>query len=128
MAHNTDEIRSKLEAARTTLTARQERVAKHTRNRQEPLPADFAEQAIELENGETLVALDQEMASEISHGGEPPEDVVTVALESLGGQPSVIPGWFNWLRANAAARLAPRGLVAHLARDVVEKQTPAEMR
>ena len=76
MAHNIDEIRTKLEAARTTLAARQERVAKHTRNRQEPLPADFAEQAIELENGETLVALDQEMASEIIR--------IDRALERLG--------------------------------------------
>lgn len=62
----------KIEAARADLcerkadlTARQERVARHTRHREEPLPQDFAEQAIELENGETLVALDQELTREL---------------------------------------------------------------
>ncbi len=51
-----------------------------------------------------------------------------VALEALGRQPSVVSGWFNWLRANAATRLAPRSFVAHMVRDFVEKQTPEEMR
>lgn len=61
-----------IEAARQTLTsrktelkARQERVSRHTRHREDPLPQDFAEQAVELENGETLVALDQELALEL---------------------------------------------------------------
>ena len=47
------------------LSARQERVSRHTRHRETPLPQDFAEQAVELENGETLVALDQELAQEL---------------------------------------------------------------
>ena len=33
--------------------------------------------------------------------GEPAENVVRVALDALGKQPSVISGWFNWVRANA---------------------------
>jgi short-subunit dehydrogenase len=80
-----------------------------------------------LEPGSTATEF-QEVAGEIAHEGEPPQDVVRVALDALGRQPSVVSGWFNWLRANLAARLAPRGFVAHLARDVIEKQTPAEMR
>ena len=40
-----------------------------------------------------------------------PSQVVGVALNALGDQPSVISGWFNWLRANAAVRLMPRSLV-----------------
>ncbi len=47
------------------LVARQKRVSRYTRHREEPLPQDFAEQAIELENGETLVALDQELTLEL---------------------------------------------------------------
>lgn len=48
------------------LLARQARVSRHTRHREDPLPQDFAEQAVELENGETLVALDQELSSELA--------------------------------------------------------------
>ena len=47
------------------LLARAERVATHTRHRDEPLPADFAEQAVELENAGTLVAIDRGLAGEI---------------------------------------------------------------
>ncbi len=47
------------------LLERQERVSKHTRHRETPLPQDFAEQAVELENGETLVALDHELEQEL---------------------------------------------------------------
>lgn len=66
MALNLDDIRQQLLANREELSARQERVAKHTRHRESPLSQDFAEQAVELENGETLVALDQEIAEEIA--------------------------------------------------------------
>jgi DnaK suppressor protein len=70
MTADTQKIRAELETRRTELLARQERVAKHTRHREEPLPADFAEQAVELENGETLVALDQEIGDEIARIGK----------------------------------------------------------
>lgn len=59
-----------LTARKEELTARQARVSRHTRHREEPLPQDFAEQAIELENGETLVALDQELGLEIKRIGK----------------------------------------------------------
>ncbi len=70
----------------------------------------------------------QEMAGETSHGGESPARVVKVALEALGDQSSVISGWFNWLRANLATRLGPRDFVVSLARQIIERQTPEEMR
>lgn len=54
-----------LERRRAELTERRERLARHTRHREEPLSADFAEQAVELENGETLVALDLEVHAEL---------------------------------------------------------------
>lgn len=60
-----DEIKAVLETRRRELSERRERIARHTRHRDEPLPPDFAEQAVELENGETLVALDREVNAEI---------------------------------------------------------------
>lgn len=62
---NLDEMRAVLERRREELTERRERIARHTRHRDEPLPPDFAEQAVELENGETLVALDREVNAEL---------------------------------------------------------------
>lgn len=62
---NLKKARELLESQRTELMERQERVSRHTRHREDPLPADFAEQAVELENGETLVALDQGMEREL---------------------------------------------------------------
>ncbi len=59
--------------------------------------------------------------------GEPPANVVRVALAALGKQPSVISGWFNWIRANAV-KLAPRSTVAILAKRVVAGQTPIDLR
>ena len=70
----------------------------------------------------------QEVAGEVAHPGESPEQTVAVALEALGEQPSVISGWFNWLRANLAARIGSRPLVAHVARQVMEVRTPSQMR
>jgi len=63
---NTDQAKSRLEQRYQELGERQERVARHTRHRDEPLPPDFAEQAVELENGETLVALDKEINNELA--------------------------------------------------------------
>ncbi|MGD8415855.1 MAG: TraR/DksA family transcriptional regulator [Pseudomonadales bacterium] len=57
--------REELTGLRAELKARQDKVSRHTRHREDPLPQDFAEQAVELENGETLVALDQELAQEL---------------------------------------------------------------
>ena len=60
-----ERIRSDLAARLAELTDRRERVARHTRHREEPLPPDFADQAVELGNAGTLVALDAELNREI---------------------------------------------------------------
>ncbi len=62
---NADDLKQTLLERKVELSERQERVARHTRHREEPLPPDFAEQAVELENAETLVALDREMSQEL---------------------------------------------------------------
>ncbi len=59
--------------------------------------------------------------------GEAPENVVAIALESLGKHPSVVSGWFNYVRANLA-RFLPRSTVALIAKRVVAGQTPPELR
>ena len=59
-------IKDQLKARAVELADRQERVARHTRHRDEPLSQDFAEQAVELENGETLVAIDREITAELA--------------------------------------------------------------
>ncbi|MEQ8861049.1 MAG: TraR/DksA family transcriptional regulator [Pseudomonadales bacterium] len=59
------EYKKILEQRRDELVERRTRIERHTRHRDEPLPPDFAEQAVELENGETLVALDREVNAEL---------------------------------------------------------------
>jgi short-subunit dehydrogenase len=70
----------------------------------------------------------QEAASEIAQGGVPPASVVEEALRGLGGPPSLVPGWFNWLRANFAQRVGTRPLTAYIARDFMQARTPPDMR
>jgi len=70
----------------------------------------------------------QEVAGEVPHHGQAPEEVVAIALERLGRQPSVSTRWSDWLRGNAGMRLLPRSLLALGAKGVMEKQTPPELR
>jgi short-subunit dehydrogenase len=70
----------------------------------------------------------QAVAGELPHAGEPPEQVVATALDALGRQASVISGWFNWLRANAASRLVSRSVLALAAKSVFEQHVPEERR
>jgi short-subunit dehydrogenase len=79
-----------------------------------------------LEPGPTETEF-QQVAGEIAHAGEPADRVVEAALDALGRQASVVSGWWNWLRANAAGRLAPRSLVAYAARDWMARQTPPDV-
>jgi hypothetical protein len=73
---------------------------------------------------------------QVAAGEEPPPgarlrpaaEVVELALDRLGRKPSVVAGWFDWLRANFAQRLAPRSLAAHVAEGVIARQTPPELR
>ncbi len=69
----------------------------------------------------------REVAGEIREVGEPAANVVALAFEALGRQPSIISGWFNWLRASLS-RLFPRSTTVLVAEQVIMKQTPAEMR
>jgi short-subunit dehydrogenase len=69
----------------------------------------------------------RDVAGEIREVGEPARNVVALALERLGEQPSVISGWFNWLRANTI-RLAPRSITALVAERAILEQTPSELR
>lgn len=80
-----------------------------------------------LEPGSTETEF-QATAGELAHEGETAEKVVRVALRALGQQPSVVSGAFNWLRANGAMRLLPRSLLALVAKDVMARQTPPELR
>ena len=80
-----------------------------------------------VEPGTTATAF-QRIAGEIEHDGATPEAVVELALERLGGQPSVGVGWWRWLRGNLGMRLLPRSLLASIAHDVVARQTPPELR
>ena len=80
-----------------------------------------------LEPGSTTTEF-HDVAGELPHSGAPADAVVRTALDHLGQQPSVIHGWFDWLRANAAVRLAPRSVVLVAAKSFVEEQTPPELR
>jgi RNA polymerase-binding protein DksA len=62
---NEAQVKAHLEARKTELLERHGRIARHTRHREEPLPQDFAEQAVELENQEVLEALDAEVEDEL---------------------------------------------------------------
>jgi short-subunit dehydrogenase len=70
----------------------------------------------------------QQVAGESAHAGQSPDEVVAIALERLGAQPSVATRWLHWLRGNVGMRLLPRSFLVLAARDVMESQTPAAMR
>jgi uncharacterized protein len=82
--------------------------------------------ALVLEPGPTLTEF-QQVAGELPHDGATASSVVSAALDALGQQPSVVAGWWNWIRANLASRFASRPLVAYVARHIMERQTPKEM-
>jgi short-subunit dehydrogenase len=81
--------------------------------------------ALVLQPGPTVTEF-QSVAGELAHEGEPAAHVVGVALNALGRQPSVISGWFNWVRANLAVRLLPRSLVVQVAGRVMVQWVPEE--
>jgi DnaK suppressor protein len=60
-----DRFKQILLARKHELLERHDRITRKTRHRDEPLPQDFAEQAVELENQELLEALDVEVAEEL---------------------------------------------------------------
>jgi short-subunit dehydrogenase len=80
-----------------------------------------------LEPGSTETEF-QEVAGEIAHSGHHADDVARVGLEALGQQPSVIAGWWNWIRANIVSRLFTRPIAVHVAHSVIAEQTPEDLR
>ncbi|MEE4281473.1 MAG: TraR/DksA C4-type zinc finger protein [Pseudomonadales bacterium] len=50
-----------LEEMLASIHERRDKLARHVHHREEPLPQDFAEQAVELENSETMLALEHEL-------------------------------------------------------------------
>jgi RNA polymerase-binding protein DksA len=58
-------VAASLKARKEELIERQGRISRKTRHRDTPLPQDFAEQAVELENQEVLEALDLEVGEEL---------------------------------------------------------------
>ncbi len=51
---------------RDSIVERMEKLAKHTQHREEPIPQDFSEQAVSMENDETMVALEEELQANLS--------------------------------------------------------------
>ena len=76
MAIDIERTRALLVARREELTARIEELDRSSRHREEPLPADFAEQATELEDREVQEALGDESRDELRQ--------VNRALDRLG--------------------------------------------
>ena len=62
-----NKTRRQLENLRAQLPARLTRLDRHLHHRDEPLPADSNERAIELEGRETLEGLDEGATVELSH-------------------------------------------------------------
>ena len=58
-------IRERLLAERARMLDRVRRLDDNVHHREEPLPQDFAEQAVELENQEVLEALDDDARAEL---------------------------------------------------------------
>ncbi len=61
----TDEVTQRLQHMRASIVERKQKLARHVEHREEPLPQDFAEQAVEMGNDETMVALERELAMEL---------------------------------------------------------------
>lgn len=80
-----------------------------------------------LDPGSTVSEF-QQAAGSLAHPGAPVADVVRAGLEALGQQPSILPRWFDWLRANAATRLVTRPIAILAAHEVMEAQTPEDLR
>ena len=80
-----------------------------------------------LEPGSTETEF-HEVAGEIVHPGQSAEEVARRGLMALGEQPSVMTGWYNWLRAQISSRFLTRPISAHMAHAVIAKQTPEELR
>ncbi len=61
------QARVQLEQTQDSIVTRKKRLAEHVEHRKTPLPADFSEQAVELGNEETMVALACELTIELKN-------------------------------------------------------------
>jgi len=96
----------------------------------EALWAELREQGVDvlvLEPASTESEF-HDVAGELPHPCAPAAEVVAAALDTLGHAPSVIAGWYPWLRANAGMRLLPRSLLVLAALVYMQKQTPEDRR
>lgn len=80
-----------------------------------------------LEPGSTETEF-QQQAGEKAHAGEKADEVVRKALEALGREPALVPGWFAWLRANLALRLLSRPLLLAAVRKATQARMPGRER
>ena len=80
-----------------------------------------------LEPGSTETEF-QQQAGEKAHSGEKADEVVRKALEALGREPALVPGWFAWLRANLALRLLSRPLLLAAVRKATQARMPGRER
>lgn len=80
-----------------------------------------------LEPGTTETEF-QEVAGEIPHPGEGADEVARRGLVALGDQPSVIVGWFNWIRAQLVTRLLTGPISGHASHAVMAKRVPENLR
>lgn len=80
-----------------------------------------------LEPGSTETEF-QQVAGELAHPGQDPDEVARRGLRALGEQPSVIAGWVNWIMINLASRLLTRPILALAAYARMKKQTPEHLR
>ena len=58
-------MKARLEGLRASIVQRKQALNKYLHHREAPLPADFAEQAVELENDEARVAIERELNIEL---------------------------------------------------------------
>jgi hypothetical protein len=96
----------------------------------EALAIELRDQGVDVlvvEPGRTETEF-QKRAGEQPGGGQLPYEVVATAMDALGRAPSVVSGWFNWLRGHVARRLVPRSLAAYAAREYMARQTPPDLR
>jgi RNA polymerase-binding transcription factor len=61
---NTEDVKARLQEYQSSISVRRAKLARHVHHREEPLPQDFAEQAVELENNETMLALEDELSEQ----------------------------------------------------------------
>ena len=75
---NTQAVKELLEALYEDASARQQRLEKKVVHRETPLPADFSEQAVELQNQETMEQLMQQTSEELNN--------IKLAMERLSNE------------------------------------------